>query len=164
MENKNPVVVVVGVGNGGIGEALVSRWSSEGFKVAALGRTAEKLDAMSDRVEGAVSDVDRNVHTYICDYTDGIQIARCVQAITAELGPIHTLIYNAASVCFKPLLETTDEEFAVSLATGPQVSRFPHCHSLSTFPTPVIIFSFVSGPISVHKSVYTWNACTSEHQ
>ena len=40
-------------------------------------------------------------------------------AIEAALGPIDVLIYNCSAGPFKPLLETTQEEFDRALATGP---------------------------------------------
>jgi len=83
---------VIGVGPG-IGAACMRRWVKGGFKVAVSARTEAKVAEFakaSDSVTGYASDV-----------TDPESLAKTVQAIENDLGPIHTVIYNAGSGCFK---------------------------------------------------------------
>ncbi len=82
------VCVVVGVGPGN-GAALGRRFAKEGYAVALLARTQETSGPLAKSLPDA--------RAYTCDVTDDAQIASVFEAITREMGPVHTLVYNAGS-------------------------------------------------------------------
>jgi NAD(P)-dependent dehydrogenase (short-subunit alcohol dehydrogenase family) len=86
--SKKKVCVVVGVGPGN-GAALGRRFAKEGYAVALLARTTETSAPLAASLADA--------RAYTCDVTDAAQVGRTFDAIEAEMGPVHTLVYNAGS-------------------------------------------------------------------
>jgi NAD(P)-dependent dehydrogenase (short-subunit alcohol dehydrogenase family) len=86
--NTKKVCVVVGVGPGN-GAALARRFASEGYALALLARTLETSGPLAATLPEA--------RAYACDAADAANVARTFDAIERELGPVHTLIYNAGS-------------------------------------------------------------------
>ncbi len=82
------VCVVVGVGPGN-GAALGRRFANEGYAVALLARTA----ATSEPLAADLADA----RAFRCDVTDAESVARVFAEIAREMGPVHTLLYNAGS-------------------------------------------------------------------
>ena len=82
------VCVVVGVGPGN-GAALGRRFAKEGYAVALLARTTETSGPLATSLVDA--------RAYSCDVTEGASVARTFEAIEREIGPVHTLVYNAGS-------------------------------------------------------------------
>ena len=85
---KKRVCAVVGVGPGN-GAALGRRFAKEGYAVALLART----NATSGPLAAALTDA----HAYACDVTDSAAVMRVFDAIEQDMGPVHTLVYNAGS-------------------------------------------------------------------
>jgi NAD(P)-dependent dehydrogenase (short-subunit alcohol dehydrogenase family) len=85
---KKTVCVVVGVGPGN-GAALGRRFAKEGYAVALLARTT----ATSAALAAGLADT----RAYACDVTEGASVANAFDAIERDLGPVHTLVYNAGS-------------------------------------------------------------------
>ena len=79
-------VVGVGVGNGA---ALARRFAKEGFAVALLARSTETSESLAKSLPDA--------RAYACDATDQASVARTFDAIARDMGPVHTLVYNAGS-------------------------------------------------------------------
>ncbi len=82
------VCVVVGVGPGN-GAALGRRFSKEGYAVALLARTTETSGPLAASLADA--------RAYSCDATDTASVAAVFETIAREMGPVHTLVYNAGS-------------------------------------------------------------------
>ena len=82
------VCVVVGVGPGN-GAALARRFAGEGYAVALLARTLETSGPLAATLPDA--------RAFACDATDAAAVAQAFDAIERELGPVHTLVYNAGS-------------------------------------------------------------------
>jgi NAD(P)-dependent dehydrogenase (short-subunit alcohol dehydrogenase family) len=82
------VCVVVGVGPGN-GAALARRFAGEGYAVALLARTRATSEPLAASLPGA--------RAYACDVADADSVARTFEAIVREMGPVHTLVYNAGS-------------------------------------------------------------------
>jgi NAD(P)-dependent dehydrogenase (short-subunit alcohol dehydrogenase family) len=82
------VCVVTGVGAGN-GSALGRRFAKEGYAVALLARTPD--------VSGPLAATLPDARAYSCDVTDSDSVARTFDAIEHDLGPVHTLVYNAGS-------------------------------------------------------------------
>jgi NAD(P)-dependent dehydrogenase (short-subunit alcohol dehydrogenase family) len=88
MAHDDKVCVVVGVGPGN-GAALAKRFAAEGFRVALLARTTDTSGPLAQELPGA--------RAYPCDVTDAASITATFEAIAKDLGPVHTLVYNAGS-------------------------------------------------------------------
>lgn len=82
------VCVVVGVGPGN-GSALGRRFAKEGYAVALLARSTEVSEPLAKSLDGA--------RAYRCDVTDADSVARAFDAIERDMGPVHTLVYNAGT-------------------------------------------------------------------
>jgi len=108
-QNK-PVIAVVGAGPG-IGEAVARRFTAEGFAVALLARTEDKL---RDMARGINSDFgEGTAHYYITDLRVEKTVIESFRRIRQELGPVQVLVYNAGArrVNGRSILDTTSEEF-----------------------------------------------------
>ena len=87
MTNKK-VCVVTGVGPGN-GAALGRRFAQEGYALALLARSSDTSAPLARTLPEA--------RAYACDVTDAAEVARTFGRITQDLGPVHTLVYNAGS-------------------------------------------------------------------
>lgn len=107
---KKPVIAVVGAGPG-IGEAVARRFVQEGFIVALLARTEDKLQTMSTGIEADFGK--HTAHYYITDLRVEEQVISSFKSIKEELGPVDVLVYNAGArrVNGRSVLDTTTEEF-----------------------------------------------------
>jgi NADP-dependent 3-hydroxy acid dehydrogenase YdfG len=109
VQNK-PVIAVVGAGPG-IGEAVSRRFTAEGYVVALLARTEDKLQTMA---QGIDTDFGRGTaRYYITDLRVEQQVISSFGSIRADLGPVQVLVYNAGArrVNGRAVLDTTTEEF-----------------------------------------------------
>jgi len=85
---SKPVCVVVGVGPGN-GAALARRFHEEGYAVALLARSTAFTSELAQELPGS--------RAHACDVTDEASVAHAFAAVTSELGPVDTLVYNAGS-------------------------------------------------------------------
>ncbi|MBS1842812.1 MAG: glucose 1-dehydrogenase [Actinobacteria bacterium] len=111
-------VVVVTGGGSGMGRAMVQEFVAQGDRVAAVGRTREK-------VEATVAELDDPGRALAieADVSDPEAVARCVGAVLDWSGRIDVLCNNAGIIdSYRPAhevpLEEWDENIAVNL-TGP---------------------------------------------
>jgi NAD(P)-dependent dehydrogenase (short-subunit alcohol dehydrogenase family) len=81
-----PICVVTGVGPG-TGAALVRRFAAEGYRVAMLARTAERLDDLARQVPSAKA--------YVCDVSDQSQVNATLDLVERDMGAPSVLIHNA---------------------------------------------------------------------
>jgi NAD(P)-dependent dehydrogenase (short-subunit alcohol dehydrogenase family) len=110
MDISKKCCIVIGLGRGGIGDALSKKFSQEGYNVAMIARSDLK------RLEEDIP----NSKSYQCDASDADQVQRTVQAITTDMGgSIDALLYNAGSGVFKPFADLSYNEFEQSWKTGP---------------------------------------------
>ena len=79
---------MIGVGPGN-GAALGRRFAREGYAVALLARTTQISAALAATLPEA--------RAYACDVTDAAAVAQTFAALERDLGPVHTLVYNAGS-------------------------------------------------------------------
>ncbi len=99
---KKPVCVVAGVGPGN-GTALVRRFHAEGHAVAMLARSTELIDALARELDGT--------RAYACDVADAAAVERTFAAVSAELGPVEVLVYNAGTGVWGTVEEVTAQQF-----------------------------------------------------
>jgi len=102
MKEHTPVAVVAGAGPGN-GAALARRFADGGYAVALLARDVRKISELAGEIDGAVA--------YACDVSDPASVTAVFDAITAELGIVDVLLFNAGSGVFKSVEEITPVEF-----------------------------------------------------
>lgn len=110
------VAIVTGSGRG-IGLAAARRFLAEGWRVALL-------DIDNTLLDEAIAQIDRPEATLAlhCDVSDAAAVHAAVHRAAAHFGRLDALVNNAGIAVFKPILETTPEEWSRVLAvnlTGP---------------------------------------------
>ncbi len=104
MRLQGKVALVTGAASG-FGAAIARRFAEEGAKVALL----------DINVAGAAriaAEAGPSARALACDVTKGDDIARAVEAIASEFGPLDIVVNNAGwTHRNKPLAEVTEEEF-----------------------------------------------------
>ena len=105
----NRVAVVTGAARG-IGLAVAKKFLSQGYRVALLDIDAATL-AQASKALGDVLAV-------VCDVSDPKQVRNAIDQVAANFGRIDALVNNAGIAVFKPLLETTYEEWQRVLAVN----------------------------------------------
>ena len=114
-----PVALVTGAGRG-IGLATARRFLAEGWRVALL-------DIDAGLLESAMADLAAPGTTLAlpCDVADVASVQAAVRRAAAQFGRLDALVNNAGTAVFKPMLETTPEEWSRVMAvnlTGPFVA------------------------------------------
>ncbi len=103
------VCVVTGVGPGN-GAAFARRFAREGYRVAMLARSEDRLRELEAEIDGA--------RGYATDVGDPDAVAATFGRIRQELGPVEILVHNAGSGVFGPFLDTTPEQLEESWRTN----------------------------------------------
>jgi NAD(P)-dependent dehydrogenase (short-subunit alcohol dehydrogenase family) len=106
------VAVITGAARG-IGLAVARRFLDDGHAVALLDIDAPALMQTAARL--APSD---RVLAIECDVAEPAQVQAAVDRIDARFGRIDALVNNAGIAVFKPMLETTYEEWARVIAVN----------------------------------------------
>lgn len=110
LDTSKKCAIVVGLGRGGLGDNLASRFSAGGYNVAMVARS--DLSALEAKVP--------NSRSYRCDAGDPDQVETTMAAIAADMGSnVDALLYNAGSGSFKPFASTTYDDFQSSWKVGP---------------------------------------------
>lgn len=106
-ENPNGSVAVVTGAGGGIGRAVAQRLAQDGFAVTCLDldvtRAGETANAL--RAAGARSIAEK------LDVSDGGEVERTFQAVSARLGTPTVLVHAAGILTFAPALELAEQEW-----------------------------------------------------
>ena len=136
------LIVVAGVGEKGVGEHVAKRFASEGYKVAMLARRKENLDALAAEIPGS--------RGFVCDVSVTDQINSTIKDIEQQMGAIDVLIFNTSYGPFKDFDECSQEDFNLSLATGP-AALFAFAKAV----TPAMI-ERGSGVIAVTGATAAW--------
>ena len=107
---NRPTIAVVGAGPG-IGEAVARKFAAEGFVVALLARTADKLEVMARCINADIGD--GLAHYYVTDLRIEGSVSSSFDKVRSDLGPIQVLVYNAGArrVNGRAILDTSTEEF-----------------------------------------------------
>ena len=91
----------------GLGFAMARALAGAGARVAFNCRSQENLNkALEDYAACGV-----DARGYLCDVTDETQVARLVETIENDLGPIDILVNNAGVIRRVPMTEMSTEEF-----------------------------------------------------
>ncbi len=103
------VALVTGAARG-IGLAIARRFLADGYAVALLDIDAPALVKTARELDGALA--------LECDVAEPAQVRGAVARTEARYGRIDALVNNAGIAVFKPLLETTYEEWQRVLAVN----------------------------------------------
>ena len=91
----------------GLGFAMARALAGAGARIAFNCRSQENLNkALADYAACGV-----DARGYLCDVTDETQVARLVETIENDLGPIDILVNNAGVIRRVPMTEMSTEEF-----------------------------------------------------
>jgi NAD(P)-dependent dehydrogenase (short-subunit alcohol dehydrogenase family) len=104
------VAVVTGAARG-IGLATAGRFIEAGYAVAMLDIDAAELERAAGGLRGRVLPI-------ACDVADIAQVRAAAAKVEADLGRAVALVNNAGVAVFKPILETTLEEWQRVLAVN----------------------------------------------
>jgi len=104
------VAVVTGAGRG-IGRAVATRLSTEGFRVALTARNEDELRQTAARCP-------RETLVLPADITSSETVDRVFTAVEAAWGGVDVLVANAGSGTSAPIASTTDEQWHSMLAVN----------------------------------------------
>ncbi len=107
MASKVCVVTGVGMGNGA---AFARKFASEGYRVAMLARSKDRLEELEKAIPGS--------RGYPTDVSAAAAVKQTLAEVRSELGRVDVLLHNAGSGVFGPFLETTPERFEESWRTN----------------------------------------------
>lgn len=116
MSAARKTAVVTGAARG-IGLAVAQKFLAEGHRVALI-----DIDGPALAKAAAALGESSNVIAIECDVADPGQVQNAIDQVSARFGRIDALVNNAGVALFKPLLETTYDEWLRVLAvnlTGP---------------------------------------------
>ena len=116
-KNQSPplimkVAVVTGAARG-IGLAISKKFLEEGYRIAILDIDQKTLSQTMKQVFDT-----NNVLGLECDVSEPDQVDQSVNRVVEEFGRIDVLVNNAGIAEFKPMLETTYEEWSRILAVN----------------------------------------------
>ncbi len=94
--SDSPVCLITGVGPG-TGTAIVERFLAGGYRVAMLARTAERLEELAQKHQGA--------YAFVCDVADQEALDRTLDTVTQELAAPKIVVHNAVGGAFANYLE-----------------------------------------------------------
>ncbi len=97
----------------GIGRAVAERFLAEGYAVALV-----DIDGPTLRGTEKELAADGRVLALECDVSDPAQVQSAVDRTVAAFGRIDALVNNAGTAVFKPLLETTYDEWSRVMAVN----------------------------------------------
>ena len=100
-----PVCAVVGIGPQN-GAAFARRFAAEGYAVALLSRKTEYSNTLTAEMGLA--------NAYACDVTNSAAVKAAFTAVSAELGEIDVLVYNAGSGVWGNIEELSANDFEQS--------------------------------------------------
>lgn len=105
MSEVDPVCVVTGVGPG-TGLAVCRKFAAEGYRVAMLARSEERLAGWAGDIPGTTG--------VACDVADPDSVAAAFARVRDELGPVKVLVHNAGSGSFRTFMDCTLEDLEAS--------------------------------------------------
>lgn len=111
MNQANKVTLVTGAARG-IGLAIAHKFIAANYRVALLDIDAATLEQTAESLSA------HSVLPVVCDVTDPSQVLSAVAQIADRFGRLDALVNNAGVAVFKPILETTFEDWTRVLATN----------------------------------------------
>ena len=93
---EKPIAVVTGVGPG-TGSAIVRRFARGGFRVIALARSPDRIQALERELP--------TVHAMVCDVSDETQVVDTIALVRKSHGSPNVLVHNAVGGGWGSFLE-----------------------------------------------------------
>ena len=112
MNAKKQVAVVTGAARG-IGLAIAQKFLASGDAVALL-----DVDATTLATTTASLAAPDEVLSIVCDVSQPAEVQAAIAQVDRRFGRLHALVNNAGIAVFKPILETTVEDWTRVLATN----------------------------------------------
>ena len=103
---QSKVAAIVGVGEG-LGASVARRFAREGFTIAMMARSEDKLT----KIQADVEKIDVKALSVAADVTDAESVKAAFEKINSELGAPSVLVYNAGIFKINSILELTPEQF-----------------------------------------------------
>lgn len=91
--------ILITGGGSGIGRAIATTCAREGARIALIGRTKAKLDAVAKEIGGA--------HVEVADVTNEAQVERAISSSIAALGGLDGVVNCAGFATMSPVEKTT---------------------------------------------------------
>ena len=110
------VALVTGAARG-IGLAVTQWFLEHGYRVALIDIDADTLAKTDAALKQQLADASR-VLSIVCDVSQPEQVTAAVDRVAATFGRIDALVNNAGVAVFKPILNTTFEEWRHVMATN----------------------------------------------
>lgn len=159
MRLANKVAIITGAGRG-IGRAIALAFAREGAKVVVTSRTASELDHLVAEVKG----LDSDGLAVPGDASQEADVRRVVEAALTTYGKIDILVNNVGMAYYKPLVETSLEEYDTMMDTNMRstflFTRHVVPHMIERGEGMVIIVSSMAGVRGfANEAVY----CATKH-
>ncbi len=115
MLKKGDVCLITGVGEG-TGLSCVKKFAKEGYRVAMLARTQERLN----RIEGELD----NVYSFPCDVSDLESLTEACEKVKKDIDPPTIFIHNAVKGNFESVMDGEPEWLEINFRIN--TSSFLH--------------------------------------
>ena len=107
---ENKVALITG-GSEGIGFGIAKAFAEAGAKVAITGRDTNKLQAAKEKLGGKIQTIDADItQVELCAVT--------LDAVLREFGKLDILVNNAGVGIYKPVSQTTIQDFDLLFNTN----------------------------------------------
>ena len=100
MSDTRPICMITGLGEG-TGGYTAKKFSKEGYRIAMLARSAERLERFEKELEGSKG--------YVCDVSNIDHLKETCSKIKKDMGSPEVLIHNAVKGNFEKLLDGKPE-------------------------------------------------------
>jgi short-subunit dehydrogenase len=100
-------LIIIGAGPG-LSTGIAEKFGKEGFAIGLVSRNAEKLTQQVNALEV----IGVNAYYATADAYNKDSLAKAIASLQSQMGTIHTLVYNAAALKMKSILEETSDELA----------------------------------------------------
>lgn len=100
MSDTRPICMITGLGEG-TGGYTAKKFSKEGYRIAMLARSAERLERFEKELEGSKG--------YVCDVSNIDHLKETCSQIKRDMGSPEVLIHNAVKGNFEKLLDGKPE-------------------------------------------------------
>ncbi|MEO6291308.1 MAG: SDR family oxidoreductase [Burkholderiaceae bacterium] len=114
--SPHPVALITGAARG-IGLAVTQWFLAQGYRVALIDIDAQTL-AKTDATLQQQAEHQNRVLSLVCDVSQPEQVTAAVNRVEAEFGRIDALVNNAGVAVFKPILNTSFDEWRQVMATN----------------------------------------------
>jgi len=106
----NKLLTIVGMGPG-ISKAVADRFAKEGYSLAMIARSEERLSLFQELYEKELI----YSRYYVADASDAHKLQTAIESVHRDLGPTSVLLYNASRLKKVDILQETMENLSADL-------------------------------------------------